>query len=71
MFNIYVKNIKFGVCKVLFGGVDLGYIKGGVQVEVVIEMLKVIVDQLGQIVIFELVQGCNIIIIVFLVEFVF
>lgn len=43
-----------------FGGVDLGYTKGGVQVEVATETLKVTVDQLGQTTISELVQGRNI-----------
>ncbi|EFW9999244.1 Ig domain-containing protein, partial [Shigella sonnei] len=47
-------------CKVSFGGVDLGYTKGGVQVEVATETLKVTVDQQGQTVISELVQGRNI-----------
>ena len=47
MSNTHVKNIKLGACKVSFGGVDLGYTKGGVQVEVATETLKVTVDQLG------------------------
>ncbi|HHO6394217.1 TPA: hypothetical protein ACRVMJ_005009, partial [Escherichia coli] len=51
MSNTHVKNIKLGACKVSFGGVDLGYTKGGVQVEVATETLKVTVDQLGQTVI--------------------
>ncbi len=48
MSNTHVKNIKLGACKVSFGGVDLGYTKGGVQVEIATETLKVTVDQLGQ-----------------------
>ncbi|EFF5901712.1 Ig-like domain-containing protein [Escherichia coli] len=60
MSNTHVKNIKLGACKVSFGGVDLGYTKGGVQVEVATETLKVTVDQQGQTVISELVQGRNI-----------
>ncbi len=55
MSNTHVKNIKLGACKVSFGGVDLGYTKGGVQVEVATETLKVTVDQLGQTTISELV----------------
>lgn len=43
MSNTHVKNIKLGACKVSFGGVDLGYTKGGVQVEVATETLKVTV----------------------------
>jgi hypothetical protein len=34
MANTHVKNIKLGACKVSFGGQDLGYTKGGVEVEV-------------------------------------
>lgn len=60
MANTHVKNIKLGSCRVLFDGVDLGYTKGGVQVEVATETLKVTVDQLGQTTISELVQGRNI-----------
>ncbi|WBM72998.1 Ig domain-containing protein (plasmid) [Buttiauxella sp. WJP83] len=60
MSNTHVKNIKLGACRVSFGGVDLGYTKGGVQVEVSTETLKVTVDQLGQTTISELVQGRNI-----------
>ncbi|EOY1244741.1 Ig-like domain-containing protein [Escherichia coli] len=68
MSNTHVKNIKLGACKVSFGGVDLGYTKGGVQVEVATETLKVTVDQQGQTVISELVQGRNITIIAPLAE---
>ncbi len=60
MSNTHVKNIKLGACKVSFGGVDLGYTKGGVQVEVATETLKVTVDQHGQTIMSELVQGRNI-----------
>lgn len=58
--NTHVKNIKLGACRVSFGGVDLGYTKGGVQVEVSTETMKVTVDQLGNTTISELVQGRNI-----------
>jgi len=40
-------NVKLGVCTVLFGGVDLGYTKGGVEVEVATETYKVMIDQFG------------------------
>ncbi|HED1792841.1 Ig domain-containing protein (plasmid) [Citrobacter sp. RHB20-C16] len=60
MTNTHVKNIKLGACAVSFGGVDLGYTKGGVQVEVATETLKVTVDQHGQTTMSELVQGRNI-----------
>jgi hypothetical protein len=42
------RNVKVGVCKVFFGGVDLGYTKGGVEVEVSTETYKVEVDQFGK-----------------------
>ncbi|EGT88588.1 hypothetical protein ABNIH1_18950, partial [Acinetobacter baumannii ABNIH1] len=29
-----VKNVKLGVCKIMFDGVDLGFTKGGVDVTV-------------------------------------
>jgi len=60
MANTHVKNIKLGACAVKFNGVDLGYTKGGVEVEVSTETLKVTVDQQGQTTISELVQGRNI-----------
>ncbi len=40
-------NVKLGVCSVTFGGVDLGYTKGGVEVEVTTETFKVMIDQFG------------------------
>ena len=40
-------NVKLGVCSVEFGGVDLGYTKGGVEVEVATETYKVMIDQFG------------------------
>lgn len=40
-------NVKLGVCTIEFGGVDLGYTKGGVEVEVATETYKVMIDQFG------------------------
>ena len=40
-------NVKLGVCTVEYGGVDLGYTKGGVEVEVATETFKVMIDQFG------------------------
>lgn len=60
MANTHVKNIKLGACGVSLGGTDLGYTKGGVEVEIATETLKVTVDQLGQTTISELVQGRNV-----------
>ncbi|MGF7174718.1 hypothetical protein [Azospirillum doebereinerae] len=51
------KNVKLGVCSVLFDGVDLGYTKGGVEVAVSTETHKVTVDQFGNTEINEYVMG--------------
>lgn len=40
-------NVKLGVCTVTYGGTDLGYTKGGVEVEVATETYKVMIDQFG------------------------
>jgi len=50
-------NVKLGVCKVTFDGVDLGYTKGGVEVEVSTETHKVMVDQFGNSEINERITG--------------
>lgn len=42
------KNVKLGVCKITYGGVDLGYTKGGVEVDVATETYKMTVDQFGE-----------------------
>ncbi len=49
------KNVKLGVCKISFGGVDLGYTKGGAEVEVTTETHKVLVDQFGESIVNEYV----------------
>lgn len=54
------KNVKLGVCKVFYGGVDLGLTKGGVEVEVTTETYRVEVDQYGQTAIKEQVMGRNV-----------
>jgi hypothetical protein len=41
------ENVKLGVCKVTWGTTDLGYTKGGVEVEVTTETYEVMVDQFG------------------------
>jgi len=46
-------NVKLGVCKITFGGVDLGYTKGGVEVDVTTDTHPVTVDQFGESVINE------------------
>ena len=52
-----VKNVKLGVCRVLFDGQDLGYTKGGVDVSVATETHEVQVDQYGQTPINEYIMG--------------
>lgn len=42
------KNVKLGVCRVSFGGTDLGFTKGGVEVSVETETHEVTVDQMGE-----------------------
>jgi len=54
------QNVKLGVCKVTFNGVDLGYTKGGVEVSVSTETHKVEIDQFGKTVINELIMSRNV-----------
>jgi hypothetical protein len=51
------RNVKLGVCKVLFDGVDLGYTQGGVEVTVKTDTRKVNVDQFGKTTINEYILG--------------
>lgn len=51
------ENVKLGVCNVLFDGVDLGFTKGGVEVEVATNTHEVTVDQFGETPIAELITG--------------
>lgn len=50
-------NVKIGVCRVYFGGHDLGYTQGGVEVSVATETHKVVVDQFGRTPIAESIMG--------------
>lgn len=50
-------NVKLGVCNVLFDGVDLGYTKGGVEVEVQTTTHEITVDQHGTTPLAELITG--------------
>lgn len=50
-------NVKLGVCKVTLGGENLGFTKGGVEVQVETESHTVSVDQLGSTPIAEIVTG--------------
>lgn len=51
------ENVKLGVCNVLFDGVDLGFTKGGVEVEVATSTHEITVDQLGETPIGEIITG--------------
>lgn len=51
------KNVKLGVCKVTYDGVDLGYTKGGVEVSVTTETHRTEVDQFGKSPISETIMG--------------
>lgn len=51
------RNVKLGVCKAYFDGVDLGYTKGGVEVSVTTETHKVEIDQFGKSAINESIMG--------------
>lgn len=42
------KNVKLGVCSVSYGGQDLGFTKGGVEVTVETNTHEVTVDQMGE-----------------------
>jgi len=51
------KNVKLGVCKVYYDGIDMGFTKGGVEVEVQSTTHDVTVDQLGETPIAQLITG--------------
>jgi hypothetical protein len=51
------ENVKLGVCNVLFDGVDLGFTKGGVEVEVATSTHEITVDQMGETPIGEIITG--------------
>lgn len=52
-----VKNVKLGPCSVTFDSNDLGYTKGGVEVEITTTRKKVMVDQFGETEIDEYITG--------------
>lgn len=51
------KNVKLGVCRLYYGGIDLGLTKGGVEVSVTTETYKVEVDQYGKTPVKEQIMG--------------
>jgi len=50
-------NVKLGICTIVYNGIDLGYTKGGVEVEVATETYKSMVDQFGNTPIKEYITG--------------
>lgn len=50
-------NIRLGPCRILWGGVDLGLTKGGVEVEVTTSSKEVVIDQFGETPINEYITG--------------
>lgn len=50
-------NIRLGPCRILWGGVDLGLTKGGVEVEVSTSSKEVVIDQFGETPINEYITG--------------
>jgi len=54
------KNVKLGVCKIFFDSQDLGFTKGGVEVEVTTETKRVEVDQFGRTAINEIIVSRNV-----------
>lgn len=52
-----VENIKLGSVDVSFGGVDLGFTKGGVSVQITTQTKQVMVDQFGQSILNDYIQG--------------
>ena len=55
-----IENVKVGVCSVTFNGTDLGYTKGGVEVEISTDTYVSTVDQFGTTGIKEFVTGRNV-----------
>lgn len=48
-------NVKLGVCSILYKGVDLGYTKGGVDVDVTTDTHEVLIDQFGDSIVNEFI----------------
>lgn len=56
------RNVKLGVCKIFFDGVDLGYTQGGVEFMSATQTHQVMIDQFGKTIIKETIIGrtCNV-----------
>lgn len=56
------QNVKLGVCKITFDSIDLGYTKGGVEVDISTDKHTVTVDQFGNTPISEYITGRQIVV---------
>lgn len=63
-----VSNVKLGPCNVTWGGVNLGYTKGGVEVEITTAKKKIMVDQFGETEVNEYIMGRTVVVRVPLAE---
>lgn len=54
------KNVKLGVCRAYFGGEDLGFTQGGVEVTVKTDTHKVELDQFGKTIVNESIMSRNV-----------
>lgn len=52
-----VSNVKLGPCTVTWGNTDLGFTKGGVEVELSTSKKKIMVDQFGETEVNEFIMG--------------
>ncbi|NYZ17212.1 hypothetical protein HL658_32100 [Azospirillum sp. RWY-5-1] len=52
-----VRNVKLGACRISYNGQDLGFTKGGVEVEVTTQTKTVVVDQDGTSAVNEFITG--------------
>jgi hypothetical protein len=63
-----VANVKLGPCTVTWGATDLGYTKGGVEIELTTSKKKVMVDQFGDTEVNEYITGRTVLVRVPLAE---
>lgn len=63
-----VSKVKLGACKVTWNNVDLGYTKGGVEVEITTAKKKIMIDQFGETEVNEYIMGRSVMVRVPLAE---
>jgi len=56
---INTQNVKLGTCRLIYGGIDFGATKGGVEVEVTTETHKSMIDQFGNVPVKEFILARN------------